>query len=377
MRTKIPGPSRPGDEDLQYLAVRRPLIEWALRRAVAEEPRIAVRSGAKVSGFGVAGRRVTTVEFGGSSVAVDLLVDALGRRTPTTDWIARAGIATERAETSDCGVIYYSRYYRLRDGFDLPDGPWLLGPRGDLGYLGFNTFPGDQRTFAALLAVPAGAPEWHVLKNANAFEAAVAQIPSLAQWVDPESVVAITDVLSMAGLHNTFRPYDPVAVSGLVPIGDTFCHTDPAIAHGLSFALMHAVELTKALRELSQLGDALGAYASSTTPMARERYDFATALDEQRHRMWMGEQVNFASHDGDYALFSTIAAGVASMMDADVFRVFVRRMGLLDSTAVLDTDHQMQQRIESLFQQALKTPRPPTGPDHDDLLAIITAAVAS
>jgi hypothetical protein len=31
-----------------------------------------------------------------------------------------AGAARQPAETSDCGVIYYSRYYRQRPGFDLP-----------------------------------------------------------------------------------------------------------------------------------------------------------------------------------------------------------------------------------------------------------------
>ena len=37
LRPKLPGQPGPQDEDLQYLAVRRPLIEWALRRAVSRE----------------------------------------------------------------------------------------------------------------------------------------------------------------------------------------------------------------------------------------------------------------------------------------------------------------------------------------------------
>src|ERR687885_789892 len=35
---KLRGPREPGDEDLVYLWVRRPVIEWALRRAAAAEP---------------------------------------------------------------------------------------------------------------------------------------------------------------------------------------------------------------------------------------------------------------------------------------------------------------------------------------------------
>src|SRR3954447_21919073 len=34
MRSKLGGPLTDADEELQYFAVRRPLVEWALRRAV-------------------------------------------------------------------------------------------------------------------------------------------------------------------------------------------------------------------------------------------------------------------------------------------------------------------------------------------------------
>src|SRR5258708_4795599 len=40
VRAKLPEPTAPSDVDLQYLAVRRPLIEWALRGAVAADARI-------------------------------------------------------------------------------------------------------------------------------------------------------------------------------------------------------------------------------------------------------------------------------------------------------------------------------------------------
>jgi 2-polyprenyl-6-methoxyphenol hydroxylase-like FAD-dependent oxidoreductase len=377
VRRKLPGSALPGDENLQYLAVRRPVIEWALRRAVCENQRIDVRDGVRVSGVSVEGRGVTAVRVGGSDLAVDVLVDALGRRTPTAKWLAEAGVACQPAETSDCGVIYYSRYYRLRPEFNLPDGPWFLSPRGDLGYLGYATFPGDNRTFAAVLAVPTGVPQWRVFKDAAAFEAAVARIPALRQWVNPAGVDPITDVLPMAGLRNTIRSYEATSVVGLVPIGDAFCHTDPVLAHGLSFALIHAAELVAALREHKDLADAFTAYAAATTPALRERYDYATALDEQRHRMWVGKPVDFARREGDYALFSMVAAGAAATIDPDVFRVFVRRIGLLDSTAVLDSDIDLQCRIEQLFRQVLASPRPPAGPSHEEMLAATTAAVGA
>jgi 2-polyprenyl-6-methoxyphenol hydroxylase-like FAD-dependent oxidoreductase len=374
LRRKLPGSAGPGDEDLQYLAVRRLVIEWALRRAVGADPRIDVRDGVKVTGVRTDGMRVTAVGADGADLAVDMVVDALGRRTPTGRWLAEAGVHGHDVETSDCGVIYYSRYYRQRAGFALPDGPWILSPRGDLGYLAYSTFPGDNRTLAAVLAVPTGVPEWRVLNDPAAFDAAVALIPALRLWAGPAGVDPITGVLAMAGLHNSIRRHDAGSPIGLVPVGDAACHTDPLLAHGLSFALIHAAELAAALREHEDPGDALGAFAAATAPALRERYDFATELDAQRHRMWTGQSVDFTRHDGDYALFSLLAAGAAATLDADVFRVFVRRIGLLDSTRVLDSDVGMQHRIEQLFGELLATPRPAAGPPREEMLAASRAA---
>ena len=295
-----------------------PLIEWALRRAVLDEPRIQVRDGVSASGVGVDGDRVTSVRFGDAKLEVELIVDACGRRTATADWIGD----TNGVETTDCGVIYYSRYYRVRDGVELPPGPWLVGPRGDLGYLAYSTFPGDNRTFAGLLAVPPGVAGWRVLKDAAAFEAAMESIPTMQGWINPDSVEPLTDVMTMAGLRNTIRNYDPTSMIGLVPVGDALCHTDPVLAHGLAFALIHAGALTDALRDHADIGDAAGAYTDTVTPALHERFAFASDLDAQRQRMWLGEPVDFAHHDGDYALFSMVAAAAAATVDAEVAGVY-------------------------------------------------------
>jgi hypothetical protein len=43
--------AEPGDEDLVWLWVRRPVIEWALRRAAGAEPGVELRSRVHVSGL--------------------------------------------------------------------------------------------------------------------------------------------------------------------------------------------------------------------------------------------------------------------------------------------------------------------------------------
>ncbi|MEA2465103.1 MAG: hypothetical protein QOJ98_2850, partial [Acidobacteriota bacterium] len=299
LRAKLPGELRPGDEDLRYLGVRRPVIEWALRDAVLRSPSVTVHAGPHVTGLDVERGRVTAVRVDGVPFDAGLVVDALGRRTPVPGWTgAGEGVST------DCGVVYYSRYFRRRPGFEPPDGPWLHSPRGDLGYFGFATFPGDNDTFSVLLAVPPGVAEWRPLKDEPAWEAAVARIPVLASWVDPDGVDPITGVMAMAGLRNSLRDWDTAAPAGLVPVGDALGHTDPVLAHGLAFGLVHAAALVAALREHADVADAAAAYAADVRPALRERYDLASALDEQRLRLWSGGSVDVTSPDGDYELFT-------------------------------------------------------------------------
>jgi 2-polyprenyl-6-methoxyphenol hydroxylase-like FAD-dependent oxidoreductase len=372
---KLPGQVEPADADLEYLGVRRPLIEWGLRRAVEADARIQRLTNVRVTGIELSGRSVVAVWLGDQLLDADLVVDALGRRSHVFGWIAGAvGEAEQPPDTSDCGVIYYSRYYQQRTGFELPDGRWLLSPRGDLSYVGFASFPGDNRTFAELLAVPTGVGDWMALKDPAVFEAAIALIPMLRLWNEPEGVDPITGVMPMAGLRNSIRHFDPAWVSGFVPVGDARCHTDPVLALGLSFALIHAVELVRSLREHDDPGDCLESFAVATEPAIRERFELATELDEQRHRGWTGGLVEPRRHDGDYALFSTVAAGAAAFVDPEVLRAFVRRIGLLDGTAVLDGDVELQRRIERILSES--TP-PPAGPSRDEMLDAMSRASAA
>jgi 2-polyprenyl-6-methoxyphenol hydroxylase-like FAD-dependent oxidoreductase len=371
MRPKLGGPVTDGDEALQYLAVRRPLIEWALRRAAALEPRLTLRGGWRVNDLLVAEGRVVGVRVDGAPVEADLVVDALGRRTPAPGWLAAQGIDAEPPVTSDCGVVYYSRYYRCRPWFSLPDGPWYLSPRGDLGYLAYASFPGDNDTFAALLAVPTGVPEWKVFHDALAFEAGIAQVPALASWANPAGVDPITPVMAMAGLRNSLRAGS--AAPGLVAVGDAYAQTDPVLAHGLAFGLVHAAELARAVGDNADVSAALEDYVAATAPALRERYDYATELDDQRLRMWLGGEVDFTHHDGDYALFTVVAGGVAATTDSALARVFLRRLGLLDSTRVLDDNLALRRRIESAFDMAMKVPRPRPGPTRAEMIANVSA----
>ncbi len=383
LRPKLRGPERPEDEALAMLGVRRALIEWALRRAVLADDGIEVQAGVRVTGLeGSAGDvpKVTGVRTTQGTIQADLVIDALGRRSPVPGWVTALGGTPMQEESSECGVIYYCRYYRVRDGATLPDGPWIPTPRADLGYGLFSSFPGDNGTFAGLVAIPPGDQELKMLRHTPAFEAATSLMPALHSWTNADVAEPITDVLPMGSLQNTLRTLvdgRPPAV-GLISVGDALCHTDPVFALGLSFALVQARELVTALgAHADDAGDAALAFYASVRPDLEERYRNATAVDELRLRAWSGEAVDVAHRDaGAYPPFALAAGNPAALVDGDIFRTIVRRNYYLDSLSVLDEDVAMQERIEQVFGELRATPRPRPGPVRDELLAAMDQAVA-
>lgn len=382
LAAKDPGPRRVGDDDLRLVGVRRPLIEWALRRAVLAEPRIRVASRVTVTGLEATEGpvpRVTGVRTSAGAIQADLVVDAMGRRSPASGWIAGHGGTPMAEESSDCGVINYTRYYRVREGRSLPDGPWLPTPRADLGYASFSSFPGDNGTFAGLIAIPPGDTDLKLLRHAGAFDAATAVMPALWSWVNPDTAEPITDVLPMGSLQNTLRtPLGgrPPAI-GLISVGDALCHTDPVFALGLSFGLVAARELAAALAEHgTDLEAGALAFDAALRPAMTERFAFATETDQLRLRRWQGESFDIAHRDGGaYPLFITAAGGAAGLVDGDILRAIVRRNYFLDPLSVVDDDIALQERIERLFAELMATPRPRPGPTRDDLVETMRAAI--
>jgi 2-polyprenyl-6-methoxyphenol hydroxylase-like FAD-dependent oxidoreductase len=362
---KLHGPREPGDEDLVYLWVRRPVIEWALRRAAAAEPAVEIRPGVKVTGLlktEDSRPRATGVEIAdGAPVRGDIVVDALGRYRCPPGW-ARAP-----EETTDSEALYYCRYFELADGVDHLDAP-ILNPRGDLGYMGFNTFRGDNRTFAVILLAPAADRDLRALRHEWAWEACCAAIRPLDLMTSPEYGRPITDVMPMGGLMNVDRTGDP-GVSGLVAVGDAFCHTDPAFAYGLSFALAHAQALARAAAEGPDVDAIAERFRSDAGPEARERFTLACETDAVRARRWSGEPMDVTRRDGCYPLFALVGALAAAPHDDLVLRRTIGRIGLLDRTAVFDGDAEVQERIEKILARILSEAPAPPGPPRDELLA--------
>ncbi|HWH96007.1 MAG TPA: hypothetical protein VNT03_19245 [Baekduia sp.] len=304
----------------------------------------------------------------GDPVRGDVVVDALGRYRCPAGWPRAAG------EPTETGAVYYCRYFELAEGVEHLDAP-ILNPRGDLGYMGFNTFRGDNRTFAVILLAPAADRGLRLLRHDAAWRAACAAITPLDLMTSPDYARPITDVMPMGGLMNVDRTGDP-DVAGVIAVGDALCHTDPAFAYGLSFALAHAEALAAAGGEAPDVEAVVERFRTDAGPEARERHALACATDAARAVRWSGEPVEIGRRDSCYPLFSFVGALAAAPHDDAVLRRTIRRIGLLDRTAVFDEDDALHERIETILARLAARPPSPPGPPREELLARLARRTA-
>jgi len=335
--------SRPEDVELILLCVRRPLIEWALRDAVLRESLVDVVTG-RIEGVVVDGGEVVGLETTEGEIRAPLVVDAMGRTSRVRRWL------DVPEESHEVGLIYYSRYFQLREGLDFPPCANPFGPRVDLGYALVASFIGDNSTFAIALMVPARDRELKTaLRDPDRFVAACAALPQTRDWVDPALSRPITGVDSMGALQTTWRAYERQAPPGFVAVADAFCHTDPGWALGLSLGLVHGFALADADGDVD-------AFWAAIVPELRERFELARDVAAARLAGLRGER---ATPSEAAATFSALFA--AAQGDPDLFRVAYRRHGFLDRLTPLD---------------GLPEPSPPPGPPlaRDTLLGQIHAA---
>ena len=241
---------QPGDEDLSFLFSRRSTLELVMRRYAASLPNVAFITNAGLRGI-VTEKRGDTLAVTALKVTVDgeerileadAFVDATGRVSQFSDWLAEAGTAIEVAP-NPAGILYFTRHYKLRDGQDEPSREGPPGA-GDMGYLKYGVFINDNRHFSITLAVPEieTALRTAVFKP-ETFDAVCMMIPGAARWIDPQRAEPVSKVFGMGDLQSSWRRYvvdGKPAVLNLYPIGDAIVRTNPLYGRGCSMGAIQA-----------------------------------------------------------------------------------------------------------------------------------------
>lgn len=388
---------QPDDDELVMLACRRTTFEWVLRRAALDEGRVSFRVGVGVSGliadFAGPIPRITGVRLeDGSTVEGDLVVVAGGRRSSLPDWLSDLGLGPVPEEVEDTGIVYASRFYRLKPGQSYPPRSGPIG--GDLGYVKYGIFVGDNDTFSVTLATPTDDDELRQrLSDPQTFDEAARNLVATAPWMDGRAEPITESVHVMAGLLNRFRQYvvnDQPLVLGMLPVGDAVICTNPLYGRGCSIGYWGAHLMTEVLAAHSGTGDdATNTWSDDALHEIAVAYDAAmrreilpwylagVQQDAEARRvskaMLKGEDPDGDANDPRTMIRSVLREGLlpALRTDAVVLRAFFRSFNLLTEPDALLKDSEVSARVFAIWQDRENRPAEiPLGPKHrQDFLA--------
>ena len=371
--------AEPEDADLAMIACRRTTFEWVLRRAALSEGRVSFRTGIAVVGVVVAPREksATPVVIGvqladGTEVGSDLVIAATGRRSAAPEWLEAVGACPIADTVDDTGIVYFSRFFRLLPGADFPPRGGPIG--GDLGYIKYGVFVGDNRTFSVTLAASTEDEELRKrLVEPHTFDAAARLLVATSPYLDGRAEPITADVHVMAGLVNRWRDYvvggAPVSI-GLVPVGDAVLCTNPLYGRGCSTAFWGAHLLTQALAD--KPGDLQAMAIGYDALLRREIYPWYRAGVDQDAEARRVSKALLAGEDpdGDDTDPRTFMRGVfrdgllpAMRSDPLVLRAFFRAFNLLTTPDEMMKNADVSARVFAAWQdRENRPPEPLLGP---------------
>jgi 2-polyprenyl-6-methoxyphenol hydroxylase-like FAD-dependent oxidoreductase len=369
---------RGDDEDLVLLACRRATFEWALHDTVRARPEIELREGVKVAGLEGTRREnsrpvVTGVRLAdGELLPAALVVDATGRRSRAPEWLSELGAPPPVERSSDTGILYYTRFYRLRRSRPIAGTTGLVA--GDLGWIKLAVFPGDDGTFSITVGAPVAEPRLRSLAQPRRFERFLAVFPSVAPWrrrgVSTPIAGPDTPVLVMGHLRNRRRRFVDAKgplVAGFMAIGDAAYHSNPIYGRGATFAVVQAALLDEALeRHPDDLRAAACHLDRRTEAELRPFWEAAVASDRRalgyRRRPAPGDLRGWLLACAEEAFGWFLDRGMvpASRVDPAVFRALMRVFNLLDPPDALLRDPEVLLRSVPVLARVLRGDVPPS-----------------
>lgn len=333
-----------GDE-LLMMPTRRTTYEWVLRRAIAAEPNVEMRTGCAVEGLSATASAsggapaVTGVRLeDGTSVDADLVVATTGRRGDVPAWLSEHSV--EIPETiEDTGIGYLSRFYEALPGHEIDPFGYAVARRAGIAFCGFEA---DNRTLSITMVVqPTDSEMRRHLRDPANYDATCRLMPELAPLVDPAHYRAITDVHVMGGLVNRLRTFvdgagAPLA-TGFFAVGDAYMVTNPTYARGCTLAMLQAVLLADAVAE--NPGDFSAQVARYEAANARE-------VTPWYHLSVLLDQVSQSQDDGsDFALGAT--GGGSWSENPQVATAIARVFAMVDPPAALYENPEILQAMMS------------------------------
>jgi flavin-dependent dehydrogenase len=317
---------------LTTLLATRPFVEGLIRDRLTAMPGVNVRQGVVADGLVgggrpgvIAGVRVRQETGGPDTVTADLVVDATGRASRASQWLAQAGLPVPAMERIDVDLGYASRTYRYR--------PDHLG--GDRGVV-VSTMPGSRGGGAIMVE----GDRWHVTLGGMlgdhpptdhaGFEAfaATLPVPDIHQLItDAEPLDAAVPHRFTGSLRRHFENLT-AHPEGFLVLGDAQCSFNPLYAQGMTVAAQQALALRACLRQ--------GHHG-----LPRRFYARAAPLIDVAWQMSTNTDLTYPGVVGKRTLRTRVTNAyvhrchAAAHVDPEVARTFMRVANLVDPVSAL------------------------------------------
>ncbi|MFD9960760.1 NAD(P)/FAD-dependent oxidoreductase [Amycolatopsis sp. NPDC059020] len=365
--------SRPDDGRFDTLAVRRPVLEYAV--ASCARRAVDVRRGVGVTGLlaepstvGDVPRVVGVRTSAGEVIGADLVIDASGRRTKLPAWLGDLGARPPHEEVEPTNFTYYTRFFRSYDGETpmLPDGGLLQ----HFDSYSILTVPGERGHWSMSLCFSSADQELKELRHVGKWMEVVRACPGHAHLLDGE----VEDGMRIiSGNADRFRRFvvdgAPVAI-GVLAVGDSLATTNPVYGRGMSMGLIQAAGTAEVVRDR---GDDPLELALEHDRMVQDRvvrwYRETVRINKARANQidaTINGRPRKAPEIGTKLSYDLL---VASHHDADLFRTFLENVALLTSFEELLSRPGMADRV-AVATKGREMPIP-AGPSRPQLLKML------
>jgi 2-polyprenyl-6-methoxyphenol hydroxylase-like FAD-dependent oxidoreductase len=250
------------DDEMWLLMCRRATMETILRRYVENLDNVTINNTCDVIGaetdqtegiIKVTGLTVRDCDNNEVSKQHDIIVDASGRTTKFPAWFEDLGAEID-IEDHDADIVYYTQHYQLNPGESEPSRHSKDRSAGDLGYIKYGVFPGDNGNFAIIVCLPNHETQMReAVKSQDSFNAICNEIPGLRPWIHPDKSTPTTTPFGFGDIHAVWRHFvkeeRPVALNYFA-VGDAAVRTNPLYGRGCSTGIIHAHLLADTLDQI-------------------------------------------------------------------------------------------------------------------------------
>ena len=404
-----------GDEDLWLLLCRRATMERVLRAYVEQHPNISIFPNTRITGIdtkhagehlSVTGLYVTELYIEGVQQEqgkgekgkkgekkaqaqlhpTDLVVDASGRTSRFQGWLEAAG-AEITVEDDDAELVYYTRNYALKPGEQEPPRTGKERTAGDLGYLKYGVFPGDNGHFAVILCLPNHETALkQAVRNPDKFDRISSAIPGVAPWVSKSKAQPTTPPYGFGDIHAVWKSFvkagRPQALNYFA-VGDSAIRTNPLYGRGCSTGIMHAQLLAEVLAASDDPVERALSFDRKTEAMLRPI--FKASLAEDRRGIGRARAIAAVADAGDAAKTNRLkswlrnslgeALAAASREQLHVFRGLMRSFNLMEQPGDFLKENRVRWTLLRYFLRGRKrnaSLRLQHGPDRQSMLKVIS-----